>query len=107
MKQMLKGLYVITDKKLVPRDKFVANVEKAVKGGAHVVQLREKDPPSGDIISLGKDLLYMTKKYGIPLIVNDSIELVSEIGADGVHLGEDDPPVAYARDVLGNDKIIG
>ncbi|MFI5323303.1 MAG: thiamine phosphate synthase [Thermodesulfobacteriota bacterium] len=107
MKQMLKGLYVITDKKLVPWDKFVANVEKAVKGGANVVQLREKDTPRGDIVSLGKDLLNMTKKYGVPLIVNDSMELASEIGADGVHLGEDDPPVAYARDVLGNDKIIG
>jgi thiamine-phosphate pyrophosphorylase len=107
MKRMLKGLYVITDKKLIPRDRFAATVEKAINGGANVVQIREKDTPRDEIISLGRDLLSLTKKYGVPLIVNDSIELAMEIGADGVHLGEDDPPIAHARDVLGNDKIIG
>ena len=107
MKQMPKGLYVITDKKLIPRHKFVITVEKAIKGGANVVQLREKDTTRDEIASLGKELLRLTKKYGIPLIVNDSIELAREIEADGVHLGEDDPQVAHAREVLGRDKIIG
>ncbi len=104
---MLKGLYVITDKKLIPRDKFVTTVEKAIKGGANVVQLREKDTPGDEVLKLGEALLKLTKKYGVPLIINDSIELAQEIGADGVHLGEDDPQVAHAREVLGSDKIIG
>jgi thiamine-phosphate pyrophosphorylase len=104
---MPKGLYVITDKKLIPKDRFVTNVEKAIKGGASVVQLRAKDTPGDEIISMGRDILRLTKKYGVPLIVNDSAELASEIGADGVHLGEDDPPIAHAREVLGEDKIIG
>ena len=104
---MLKGLYVITDKKLITRDDFLATVEKAVRGGANVVQLREKDTPGDEVVSLGKALLKVTRKYGVPLIINDSVELAKEIGADGVHLGEDDPMVSHAREVLGGDKIIG
>lgn len=104
---MLRGLYVITDKKLIPRESFLSTVEKAVRGGASVVQLREKDTPGDEVVSLGKALLKVTRKYGVPLIINDSVELAKEIGADGVHLGEDDPMVSHARTVLGGDKIIG
>lgn len=107
MKRMLKGLYVITDKKLIPRDDFLATVEMAVRGGANVVQLREKDTPRDEILTLGKAVLELTRKYGVPLIINDSIELAKEIGADGVHLGEEDSEVPRAREVLGKDKIIG
>jgi thiamine-phosphate pyrophosphorylase len=107
MKRMLKGLYVITDKKLIPRDRFAVAVEEAIRGGASVVQLREKDTPENEVIGIGKTLLKVTTNYGVPLIINDSVELAKKIGADGVHLGEDDPMVAHARDVLGRDKIIG
>jgi thiamine-phosphate pyrophosphorylase len=107
MKRMLRGLYVITDKKLISRDSFVATVEKAVRGGASVVQLREKDTPGDEVVSLGKALLKVTRKYGVPLIINDSVELAKVIGADGVHLGEDDPMVSRAREALGGEKIIG
>jgi thiamine-phosphate pyrophosphorylase len=107
MKRMLKGLYVITDKKLIPRDRFADTVEEAIRGGASVVQLREKDTPEDEVIGIGKTLLGLTRKYGVPLIINDSAELARVIGADGVHLGEDDPMVAHAREVLGRDKIIG
>jgi thiamine-phosphate pyrophosphorylase len=107
MKRMLKGLYVITDKKLIPRDDFLATVEMAVRGGANVVQLREKDTPRDEVLTLGKAVLELTRKYGVPLIINDSIELAKEIGADGVHLGEEDSEVPRAREVLGKDKIIG
>lgn len=107
MKRMLKGLYVITDKKLISRDSFVAAVEKAVRGGASVVQLREKGTLRGEVAGLGRELLKVTKKYGVPLIINDSIELAKEIGADGVHLGENDPMIRHAREALGRDKIIG
>ncbi len=98
---------MITDKKLISRDIFVAAVEKAVRGGASVVQLREKDTPEDEIVSLGKALLKVTGKYGVPLIINDSVELAMEIGADGVHLGEDDSDVRHAREALGEGKIIG
>lgn len=104
---MLRGLYVITDKKLIPREEFVTTVEKALRGGANIVQLREKDTPRDEVVSLGKALLKVTRKYGVPLIINDSIDLAKEIGADGVHLGEDDPMVSHAREALGGDRIIG
>lgn len=107
MKHLLKGLYVITDKKLIARDRFLHIVEKALIGGAKIVQIREKDTPEEELIKLGKGLLEITKKYGVPLIINDSPELAKEIGADGVHLGEDDLSVVAARELLGNQAIIG
>ncbi|MBI2487339.1 MAG: thiamine phosphate synthase [Deltaproteobacteria bacterium] len=107
MKYLLSGLYVITDKKLIPRDRFIKTVEKTLIGGAKIVQLREKDTPEEEIIKLGKDLHEITRKYGVPLIINDSPVLAKEIGADGVHLGEDDPPISEARKLLGSEAIIG
>ncbi|HXG31421.1 MAG TPA: thiamine phosphate synthase [Thermodesulfobacteriota bacterium] len=107
MRHLLKGLYVITDKKLIPRDRFIETVEKAIAGGARVVQLREKDTPQEEIIRLGKGLLEVTRRYRIPLIINDSPEIAKEIGADGVHLGKDDPPILRARMLLSKEAIIG
>ncbi len=107
MKTKLSGLYVITDKKLIDRDNFVQTVEKAIKGGARIVQLREKDTHQNEVINLGKELLVMTKKYGVPLIINDSPELAGEIGADGVHLGGEDTSIEHARSILGTQAIIG
>ena len=104
---ILKGIYVITDKKLIPRDRFIETVEKAIRGGAKIIQLREKDTPEEEIIKLGKKLLKITRKYGIPLIINDSPKLAREIGADGIHLGKDDPEISEARSILGDEAIIG
>lgn len=104
---ILKGLYVITDKKLIPRDRFIETVEKAIRGGAKIIQLREKGTPEEEIIRLGKELLKITRRYGIPLIINDSPKLAMEIGADGVHLGKDDTEISEARKILGGEAIIG
>jgi thiamine-phosphate pyrophosphorylase len=107
MRKNLTGLYVITDKKLIQRDSFVQTVESSIKGGARMVQLREKDTPEDEIINLGLQILKVTKRYGVPLIINDSPELAREIGADGVHLGGEDTSVHDARAILGADAIIG
>ncbi len=107
MKFHLHGLYVITDKDLIERENFCSTVESAIKGGAGIVQLREKNTKADETISLGKDLLKITKKHNVPLIINDSPEIAREIEADGVHLGKDDPDVKTARKILGNNKIIG
>lgn len=107
MRYSLKGLYLITDKKLIPRDRFIETVEKAIRGGAQIIQLREKETPEEEIIKLGKELLKITRKHGIPLIINDSPKLAKEIGADGVHLGGDDPRVLEGRKILGSHAIIG
>jgi thiamine-phosphate pyrophosphorylase len=107
MSYSLGGLYIITDKKLIPRSGFIDTVEKAIRGGARIVQLREKDTPEKEIIKLGKGLLEVTRRYGIPLIINDSPVLAKEIGADGVHIGQYDMLISQAREFLGSKTIIG
>ncbi len=107
MNYRLSGLYAITDKKLIPREQFEAVVEKAIRGGVKILQLRDKDSAREETLSLGKNILDITKSYGIPLIINDSPELAKEIGADGVHLGENDASIEHARSVLGQGAIIG
>ena len=103
----LSGLYVITDKKLIDRENFIETAEKSIVGGARIIQLREKDTSEDEIIKLGLALLDVTRRYNVPLIINDSPELAREIGAEGVHLGGDDTSIENARAVLGADAIIG
>jgi thiamine-phosphate pyrophosphorylase len=103
----LRGLYAITDTKLIPRDRFVETVEAAVRGGATMVQLREKDTAREEFIRLARALLPVTRRYGALLIINDHPSIAKEIGADGVHVGREDPPVAEARALLGPEAIIG
>jgi len=103
----LRGLYAITDTHLIPRARFAETVEAAVRGGATLVQLREKDTPRDEIVRLGRAVLEVTRRYGALLIVNDHPSVAKEIGADGVHVGREDPPVAEARALLGPEVIIG
>ena len=103
----LKGLYVITDEGLIPRGSVCEAVEKSLVGGADIVQLRDKTSPRPEVVALGRELLGITKRYGVPLIINDSPEMMMEIKADGVHLGERDPNVIPTRKKLGNGAIIG
>jgi thiamine-phosphate pyrophosphorylase len=103
----LRGLYAITDTHLIPRERFVETVEAAVRGGATMIQLREKETPREDIIRLGKSVLEVTRRYGALLIINDHPSVAKEIGADGAHVGREDPPVAEARALLGPQAIIG
>jgi thiamine-phosphate pyrophosphorylase len=103
----LRGLYAITDTQLIPRARFAATVEAAVRGGATMVQLREKETPRAEIVRLGRELLAVTRRYSALLIINDHPAVAQEIGADGVHVGREDPPVAEARALLGPQAIVG
>lgn len=103
----ISGLYAITDRKLIPENRFAETVEAAIKGGAKIIQLREKNAEEAEIIRRGKLLAGITRKYKIPLIVNDSPEIAKKTGADGVHLGGEDASVADARELLGENAIIG
>jgi thiamine-phosphate pyrophosphorylase len=107
MNQSINGLYIITDKKLIPRGNFVEIVEQAIMGGARIVQLREKQVNIKEIYELGGKLLEITRKHNVPLIINDYVDIAYELGADGVHLGENDPEIKFARKKLGDKKIIG
>jgi thiamine-phosphate pyrophosphorylase len=107
MQYQINGLYVITDEKLIPRKRFVETVEKAIKGGAKIVQLREKKSSRDEILRLAGELLKLTRRYNVPLIINDNLEIARDLAAEGVHLGQDDASLAEARRVLGNSAIIG
>lgn len=107
MRDKLKGLYVITDKRLIQRSVFLQIVEMSLEGGADIIQLREKDTPAGELIELALMLKELTDRWQKPLIINDRPEIAKQIGAAGVHLGETDISLSEARRILGGDAIIG
>lgn len=79
----------------------------ALESGIRFIQLRMKNSTIDDIKTIGKKIKIECDKYNATLIIDDYVELVNEIGADGVHLGKEDMPIAEARKILGKDKIIG
>jgi thiamine-phosphate pyrophosphorylase len=82
-------------------------VRLAIEGGASVIQLRDKNASNAEMIALASELLKITKPAQVPLIINDRVAVVKAVGADGVHLGQDDGPLEAARAVLGDEVIIG
>jgi thiamine-phosphate pyrophosphorylase len=101
------SLYLVTDRRWLGAGTLRDAVEGAVSGGAGVVQLREKELSSRAFLETAGELKRLTDRYGIPLIVNDRIDIALAAGADGVHLGPDDLPVGIARKLLGEGRVIG
>lgn len=101
------GLYVITDSHLIPTDRLIDCVARAIEGGAVMVQYRDKDHPPAQREHEAATLAGLCQRHGIPLIINDDIELARTVGADGVHLGQGDAAPEQARSRLGDDAIIG
>jgi len=99
--------YLVTAAPLSDGRSTVEIVEAAIAGGIDVVQLREKQMTARERYDLGRKLRELTREADVPLIVNDRIDLAAAIGADGVHLGDDDLPVDVAREQLGDDALIG
>lgn len=100
-----RGLYAITPDEILEEQALLRAVRAAIAGGAAVIQYRCKSPPTRRRIAVA--LLAECRRGGVPLIINDDVELALEIGADGVHLGRDDIGIAEARARLGIDTIIG
>ncbi len=103
----LRGLYAITDSRLIPKDKFISTVEQAIIGGASVVQYRDKTDDDKRRFEQALALNQLCQEYKRLLIINDDVELAREVGADGVHIGQDDASLNTARAVLGEQAIIG
>ncbi|MBK1702583.1 thiamine phosphate synthase [Thiococcus pfennigii] len=103
----LAGLYLITPGAETPRATLLAQVAAALAGGARLVQYRDKSGAAGERLARGVALLDRCRRAGVPLIVNDDVELAATIGADGVHLGRDDPDPRAARARLGRTALIG
>ena len=106
MKDALK-LYLVTDRDLSLGRSLEDVVSEAVKGGVTIVQLREKDASTGEFVALARRLMSILKPLGIPLIINDRVDVALAVDADGVHIGQSDMAYADARRLLGPDKIIG
>ena len=100
-------LYLVTDRPLSLGRDIDWIVEEAVKGGATMVQLREKDCSTREFIELAAKLKETLKPLGVPLLINDRIDVDLAVDADGVHIGQSDMPYETARKLLGPDKIIG
>lgn len=102
----LSGLYAVTPPHPDPQSALADRVEQAILGGARVVQYRDKGG-NGRRLAEARSLLGVCRRHGVPLIVNDDVELAAAIGADGVHLGRDDMDPTAARHRLGSDALIG
>ena len=100
-------LCLVTDPELVPRGALVETVLAAVRGGVTMVQLRDKTASDDAVAAQVEVLLRALRPLGVPLLVNDRVEVAWATGADGVHLGQDDASPAEARARLGDRAIIG
>lgn len=89
------------------RCSYLDGIRLALEGGCKWVQLRMKDAPDEQVTQLGVQARELCDRYGAKLILDDRVELVAKTGADGVHLGKNDMPIAQAREILGPGKIIG
>jgi len=107
LKKFDPTLYFITDSNGFSEEEFLARTEAALKGGVTLVQIREKDKSTREYIALAQKVHKLTKQYGVPLIIDDRIDVAMAIGAEGVHLGQSDMQIDTARRILGEDIIIG
>lgn len=100
-------LYAVTDRSWLNGETLYAQVEKALKGGATFVQLREKTLSEEKFLAEAVEIKQLCKQYGVPFVINDNVEIAKAIDADGVHVGQDDMEAGNVRELLGEDKIIG
>jgi len=100
-------LYAVTDRTWLKDDTLYEQVKEAIKGGVTFVQLREKKLDEESFLNEASEIQELCRKYHIPFVVNDNVEIAKEINADGVHVGQSDMVAVKVRDILGDDKIIG
>lgn len=100
-------LYAVTDRSWVGKHTLYEQLEDALKGGVTIVQLREKNLAQGEFVAEAVQIKELCRRYSVPLIINDNVDVALKSGADGVHVGIEDAPVAQIRKKVGNDFIIG
>ena len=107
MKKFDPSLYFITDSTGYNEEDFLHRVEQALKGGVTLLQLREKNKSTREYIWLAEKVHAIAKSYNVPLIIDDRVDVALAINAEGVHVGADDMPIATARKLMGDGKIVG
>ena len=100
-------LYAITDRSWLDGETLADEVEKALRGGATIVQLREKGLDHDALLQEAIEIGALCRRYSVPIIINDDVQIALECGADGVHVGQEDMAAAEARRLLGPDRIVG
>ena len=100
-------LYAVTDRAWLNGRNLEDDVEEALKAGVTFVQLREKHASYDEMVDLAKKIKALTDRYNVPFVIDDNIEVAKAVDADGVHIGQSDTEAKKARQMLGNDKIIG
>lgn len=107
MRDFDTSLYFITDSTNFTEEEFLFRVEQALQGGVTLLQLREKEKSTREYIDLARKVHAVAKRYNVPLIIDDRVDVALAADAEGVHVGADDMPVASARKLMGDDKIVG
>lgn len=105
-KEMLR-LYAVTDRSWVGEKSLYEQIHDALEGGVTIVQLREKNLDTAAFTQEAIKVKELCRRYNVPLIINDNVEVALKSGADGVHVGMEDAPVSEIRKAVGKDFIIG
>ena len=100
-------LYAVTDRKWSDNDTFYTHIEESLEGGVTFLQLREKNLDTDSFFKEAIKIKELCKKYNVPFIINDNVEIALKSNADGIHVGQDDMNAKEVRKLIGNDKILG
>lgn len=100
-------VYAVTDRSWLNGESLYSQVEKALKGGATFIQLREKELDEEDFLKEAIEVKELCKQYHVPFVINDNVDIACKMDADGVHVGQSDMEAGNVRAKLGSDKIIG
>ena len=100
-------LYAVTDRAWTGKQTLYEQVEAALKGGVTCVQLREKELDETAFLQEAKELCALCRRYGVPFLVNDNVEIAIACGADGIHVGQEDLAAGEVRRQVGDDMILG
>ena len=100
-------LYAVTDRAWVGEKTLCEQVEEAIKGGATFIQLREKMLDEAAFLDEALEIQSLCRRYSVPFVINDNVEIARRIHADGVHVGQSDMEAGDVRALLGEDKILG
>lgn len=101
------SVYLVTDRRDKTDEEFLNIIGEAIKGGTTIVQLREKTASTKEFYDLALRVKEITSRYGVPLLINDRIDIALAVDSEGVHIGQDDMPADIAREIIGEDKILG
>ena len=100
-------LYAVTDSSWLNGRSLAQDVEDVLKAGATFIQLREKNANYDQMLKLAKEIKALTDKYHVPFVIDDNIDVAVAVDADGVHVGQSDTEAKKAREILGENKIVG